>query len=200
MVTDSTNVRSQLTCSCELPDLDAESCDHWGTPCPGRCQPWISGASEWAKTSKHTHTCNDKKDGWHYLTVTGIFLRYLTSGFSPRRERSKKLWRSPYFMNGRMTIGLGKRPESASKHTPGRRRTKWFAGMRQCMEKAGGTFMVNGSILPSSLMTLGWLKSFMQAASFRNSSISLWEKLSTGDREGTYLCCCSDSISKFPSV
>lgn len=28
-------------------------------------------------------------------------------------------------------------------------------------------------------MTLGWLKSFMHAASFRNSSISLWEKLST---------------------
>lgn len=29
-------------------------------------------------------------------------------------------------------------------------------------------------------MTLGWSKSFMHAASLRNSSISLWEKLSTG--------------------
>lgn len=34
--------------------------------------------------------------------------------------------------------------------------------------------------VPRSLMTLGWSKSFMHAASLRNSSISLWEKLSTG--------------------
>lgn len=37
--------------------------------------------------------------------------------------------------------------------------------------------------IPSSLMTLGWSKSFMHAASLRNSSISLWEKLSTGKQK-----------------
>lgn len=39
-------------------------------------------------------------------------------------------------------------------------------------------------------MTFGWLKSFIQAASFRNSSISFWEKLSTvciRDRKVKYL-------------
>lgn len=45
---------------------------------------------------------------------------------------------------------------------------------------------INTSILPSSLMTLGWLKSFMQAASFRNSSISLWEKQSTEEGKERY--------------
>lgn len=49
------------------------------------------------------------------ISVVG---RNLTTGLSPRRERSRKLCRSPYFMNGRMTMGLGKCPESTSKHTP----------------------------------------------------------------------------------
>lgn len=43
---------------------------------------------------------------------------YVTIGLSPRRERNRKLCRSPYFMNGRMTMGLGKCPEPTSKHTP----------------------------------------------------------------------------------
>lgn len=55
-----------------------------------------------------------------------VFGRNLTTGPSPRRERSRKLCRSPYFMNGRMTMGLGKCPESTSKHTPKEKRTSQY--------------------------------------------------------------------------
>lgn len=40
------------------------------------------------------------------------------------------------------------------------------------------------SEVPRSRMTFGWLKSFMQAASLRNSSISRCEKLSTKQTDG----------------
>lgn len=46
-------------------------------------------------------------------------VNYRTTGLSPRRDLSRKLCRSPYFMKGRMTMGLGKRSDSTSKHTPG---------------------------------------------------------------------------------
>lgn len=34
----------------------------------------------------------------------------LTKGFSPIREASRKACRSPCFMKGRMTMGMGRRP------------------------------------------------------------------------------------------
>lgn len=34
----------------------------------------------------------------------------LTKGFSPMREASRKACRSPCFMKGRMTMGMGRRP------------------------------------------------------------------------------------------
>ncbi len=47
-----------------------------------------------------------------------LFLWHLTTGSSLRRERRRKLCRSPYFMKGSTTIGLGKRSETTSKQTP----------------------------------------------------------------------------------
>ncbi len=47
-----------------------------------------------------------------------LFLWHLTTGSSLRRERRRKLCRSPYFMKGSTTIGLGTRSETTSKQTP----------------------------------------------------------------------------------
>lgn len=104
-----------------------------------------------------------------------------TCGAISSRERSRKLCRSPYFMNGRITMGLGTCRELSSMHTPGKhgqltqRPGKRDPGPPKSQLQGG-----KGQPIPRSLMTLGWSKSFMHAASLRNSSISLWEKLSTG--------------------
>lgn len=104
-----------------------------------------------------------------------------TTGLSPRRDLRRKLCRSPYFMKGRMTMGFGKCSDSTSKHTPERVKV---SKQIQCIDLKQrnmkfGHLKINSTGLPRSPMTFAWLKSFMHAASFRNSSISLWEKLST---------------------
>lgn len=105
---------------------------------------------------------------------------YRTTGLSPRRDLSRKLCRSPYFMNGRMTMGFGKRSESTSKHTPEEIKSANRLNAQMQKRKVACEYTEQThSVIPRSPMTLGWSKSFMHAASFRNSSISFWEKLST---------------------
>lgn len=113
--------------------------------------------------------------------LTPLLLVLPTWGAISSRERSRKLCRSPYFMNGRITMGLGTCRELSSMHTPGK-----HGQLTQCLGKRDPgppkpqLEGEEGHPIPRSLMTLGWSKSFMHAASLRNSSISLWEKLSTG--------------------
>lgn len=49
-----------------------------------------------------------------------LFPVFVTWGAISSRERSRKLCRSPYFMNGRITMGLGTCWELSSMHTPGK--------------------------------------------------------------------------------
>lgn len=52
----------------------------------------------------------------------------LTKGFSPTREASRKACRSPCFIKGRMTIGMGRRPLALLRRlTPGQGRVGSWA-------------------------------------------------------------------------
>lgn len=71
---------------------------------------WVG--KNYDKNTKHFNLDSSHND-------TACFgVRYRTTGFSPRRDLSRKLCRSPYFMKGRMTMGFGKHSDPTSKHTP----------------------------------------------------------------------------------
>lgn len=62
---------------------------------------------------KQTQVCPQER-----LTQGALLAAVVTCGAISSRERSRKLCRSPYFMNGRITMGLGTCWELSSMHTP----------------------------------------------------------------------------------
>lgn len=116
---------------------------------------------------KETHTVIRKlilfclKSELFNTVCISVFGRNLTTGLSPRRERSRKLCRSPYFMNGRMTMGLGKCPESASKHTPKgnksiHRDNPWMCNWIWTREESSRTLQYFKEVIHHSYQAVWW--------------------------------------------
>lgn len=80
-----------------------------------RCSPKAKTGFASCSQERHSHPS--------LLQAQGPLLPALiTCGAISSRDRSRKLCRSPYFMNGRITMGLGTCRELSSMHTPGKHR------------------------------------------------------------------------------
>lgn len=97
---------------------------------------WVGKNCVQNRQSKKVSSNNNIFYGPECISVFGW---NLTTGLSPRRERSRKLCRSPYFMKGRMTMGLGKCPEPTSKHTPKKDKSRHRNNVRMCKWKQSRT-------------------------------------------------------------